>query len=642
MSTIDEIVYYCHEENTFGALMLTGAWGSGKTYFVENELKEKLGKDFIVIRISLFGEDSVEKIVNKVQKNYFQALLENIGEDSKKIGGKTWNRTYKKAKKLSEYIDESELGTVVQFVKKMAEKHPGIEKVFSFNLSECVPIEKTIAEKTIVFVFDDLERCTVDEVNILGCINEYCENKQIKTIIVTNEEKMLREKSPKDQQEDNEKNIPREEIIGSKIKYKEIKEKLVTKTIKYIPNCEEIVEKIVIDYKCENAAYKEFLEQSKSELKGILRIDDIKNFRSVKCGMQDFKRVYDLLKQMAPDDILDKILASFFQAFIIFTIWTKAGKICKSEKYGYLVEDTKIEKSYPGYYDKRYIPTGLKKWIAEGIWDEKSIKQEIEVILQRQRQRKIDPIECVRYSDLLEIEEEVLNQGISGLLDLAYNGKLDLNDYVKLIGNLYTARTISYSFPEVIDMEKLKLGVEKCFKRLCAKEEKETNIQMIFSQEYLKGLTQDERYIYKKIQDFREQDIQAMEINRRNYLKILKTRNLGELYEFERTKAVREFDEEMAEAVSECYKMLVNSERRIFVEEFYEMWKIKNEIVAIKYEESLEGMTCLINELSEILKDEERKKYRIKQALTKEFISKVNELIRIYQGKTFEGRIKRS
>lgn len=633
MSTIDEIVYYCHQENTFGALMLTGAWGSGKTYFVENELKEKLGKDFIVIRISLFGEDSVEKIVNKVQKNYFQALLENIGEDSKKIGGKTWRRTYKEAKKLSEYIDESALGTVARFIKKVAEKNPGIEKVFSFNLSECVPIEKTIAERTVIFVFDDLERCTVDEVNILGCINEYCENKQIKTIIVTNEEKMLREKSSKNQQQYEEKNIPKDEIIESKIKYKEIKEKLVTKTIKYIPNCEEIVEKIVIDYKCENAAYKEFLERSKSELKEILRIDDIKNFRSVKCGIQDFKRVYDLLEQMAPDDILDKILPLSFQAFIIFTLWTKAGKICKSEKYGYLVEDTKIEKKYFGYYDKSYMPTGLKKWIVEGIWDEKCLKQEIEALLQKQRQRKIDPIECVRYSDLLEIDEEILNQGISGLLEMAYNGELDLNDYVRLLGNLNTARTISYSFPEVIDMEKLKLGVEKCFKRLCAKEEKEANIHMIFSQEYLKGLTPNEMYIYNKIQNFREHDIQTMETNKRNYLKILKTCNFGELYEFERTKAVRQFDREVAEAVSECYKMLANSKRRIFVEEFYEMWKIKNETVDFQYEESLEGMEYLLNELSEILKDEERKKYRIKQALTKEFISKVKELIGRYQCK---------
>ena len=68
MATIDELAYYCREENSFGALMLTGKWGCGKTYLIENDLSDELGNDYIIIRVSLFGESSVDNIHQKVQK----------------------------------------------------------------------------------------------------------------------------------------------------------------------------------------------------------------------------------------------------------------------------------------------------------------------------------------------------------------------------------------------------------------------------------------------------------------------------------------------------------------------------------------------------------------------------------------------
>ena len=40
MGTLDELKYYCDEENTFGALLLTGQWGCGKTYLIEHQLCE--------------------------------------------------------------------------------------------------------------------------------------------------------------------------------------------------------------------------------------------------------------------------------------------------------------------------------------------------------------------------------------------------------------------------------------------------------------------------------------------------------------------------------------------------------------------------------------------------------------------------
>lgn len=62
MNTLQEIKYYCETKEVAGAFMLTGEWGCGKTYFIENDLKSELENNFIILRISLFGLDSIENI----------------------------------------------------------------------------------------------------------------------------------------------------------------------------------------------------------------------------------------------------------------------------------------------------------------------------------------------------------------------------------------------------------------------------------------------------------------------------------------------------------------------------------------------------------------------------------------------------
>jgi len=44
MSMLEDIAYYCEMDKPVGALLLTGKWGSGKTFFVEKQLKSKLDK----------------------------------------------------------------------------------------------------------------------------------------------------------------------------------------------------------------------------------------------------------------------------------------------------------------------------------------------------------------------------------------------------------------------------------------------------------------------------------------------------------------------------------------------------------------------------------------------------------------------
>ena len=66
----------------------------------------------------------------------------------------------------------------------------------------------SITKKELVLVFDDFERSKIDKIELLGVINDYCENDGIKTILVADEE----------------------HIDGDE--YRAFKEKLISRTVK--------------------------------------------------------------------------------------------------------------------------------------------------------------------------------------------------------------------------------------------------------------------------------------------------------------------------------------------------------------------------------------------------------------------------
>lgn len=632
MSTLSELEYYCHEENSFGALMFTGEWGCGKTYLIEHELADRLGEDFIIIRISLFGESSVESINRKVQKAYFQEVMLNVGgnveELVKTIPGVTDERASQigegidkaagKIEDMSEKLNKSKFGKLIHFASEMAKKIPGADKVLALNPSECMSVEASIADKKVVLVFDDLERSTLDEVAVLGCINEYCENKHIKTIIVANEERILEKNSG---QEVDEGQTDDSEIgITSKIHYSEIKEKIVVRTIKNIPDYKSIFTKIISEYNTKEEEYKHFLTENEMSLVNVFTSGSIANIRSIKCAIQDFQRVFvELRKKGIKDDLL-----IYFQTFVAYTLLLKTGKISKSERYGYLFCDSEIEKSYPGYYVRRYMLPGVREWLMEGEWNERNICDDIDKMLEVKKDA--DPKDLVRNLRLIDLEDDTIKQGFPDVLEMAYAGELGIDDYITLLGNMYWARTISYELPEKPDMKKLETGVEKCLKAVCDSDEPDTRVRKMISPNDIPLLSEDEKRIYMTICRFRDNELQMFAINRRKYLSALKSRKMTEVYECE-NKRFNIFDTELAEAVADCFRSLPNSDRPSFAGVFEKMWSLRIGSQDLLIAESIPGLEKLMEMLLQIKTDEEGTGYRLKAALTKNFIQDVGKIV---------------
>lgn len=81
---MEAIKNYISEENTDYAILLDGDWGTGKTFFIENILKENdlICKNNQIISISAAGVNDVDSFINNI---YLRIALEKSSLNRKKI-----------------------------------------------------------------------------------------------------------------------------------------------------------------------------------------------------------------------------------------------------------------------------------------------------------------------------------------------------------------------------------------------------------------------------------------------------------------------------------------------------------------------------------------------------------------------------
>ena len=214
VKTIEEIENYIKEQEQNGALLVTGKWGSGKTYLMRQiERKLNQGPQYLMAVVSLFGIEDTNTLIKKVKEAVVYAQTFNKAEKS---GKGHIAKGVNVVKQLSEKV--AAFGELFDFgkIKKIAKS---ANMLLSIDVYDFLPIEKEVycivageeqpVKKKLVLVFDDFERCKIGVIDLLGIINTYVEDKRIKTIVIASED-----------------NIEDEE------NYKTFKEKVVERTVK--------------------------------------------------------------------------------------------------------------------------------------------------------------------------------------------------------------------------------------------------------------------------------------------------------------------------------------------------------------------------------------------------------------------------
>lgn len=164
---VDGILNYLKIDSS-GALMVTGPWGCGKSYFFEHILFEKLkAENFKPLRVSLFGLSSLSDLSKNIISEYADYLTDN--KILKKIADGGAN--------LVKFADKIKLPFVSDYLD--------LKGIFGSGKA----LYKLLSED-VVICLDDLERAIekYDINDLLGVINELVENQHLKVIVIANKE----------------------------------------------------------------------------------------------------------------------------------------------------------------------------------------------------------------------------------------------------------------------------------------------------------------------------------------------------------------------------------------------------------------------------------------------------------------------
>ncbi|BAK71027.1 P-loop NTPase fold protein [Aliarcobacter butzleri] len=229
-------------------IMLSGKWGSGKTFFWKNKIIEELNKDKKIPNhyISLYGKKSIEEIENEI----FLKIFESVDSFESR----------EKAVKLSKNVVNllSSFSSAVNFfgvnldISKVSDKpFDKLEEILKNN-----KLQKTVEylNNGAIICFDDFERKSkdIDLNDLFGFITQLTLNFSCKVVIILNDDAF----------EESDKTI-----------FSNVKEKSVSKYLKYEPTIKELFEIIF-----ENESYKK-LDEYKELILQTIQEADILNAR---------------------------------------------------------------------------------------------------------------------------------------------------------------------------------------------------------------------------------------------------------------------------------------------------------------------------------------------------------------------------
>ncbi|MCH1942418.1 KAP family NTPase [Holdemania massiliensis] len=382
--TLEEIKEYCREKNSYGALLLTGIWGSGKTYFIKNIFCKDpyIASNYIPIIISLFGECSIENVHMQIKLAYLKEKY--LWQDANP------NKIKKFFSNISRAIN------TIDIVKKIIEPLCNLDILDLYEIND-----KNSQFKKIIIIFDDLERTELNIYDVVGIINDYCENKRLKVILVSNEAFLIGKFNEE---------------------YNDYKEKTIDRTIYFDENA-LILNDILVNYPSESKLYKEYLTNNKYKIISVLSGEHI-NFRRLKIAIHMFQRVYDILIEI---DHHDELSCDWFIEFILYYIY-----IGKKEKSPQKVRD---------------IPISLKKYISIGELNCDDLKYEIDCKWSKNF-INVNPIFKEQY--YFFNHERIIYEFYLDALEIFKKGKysFSLNEYAIFIKNYSFIRNIKDNIPK--------------------------------------------------------------------------------------------------------------------------------------------------------------------------------------------------
>lgn len=309
---IKYVKHYIDKDISKGAIMLTGAWGSGKSYFIQNSLLDELQKDDKIkcVIVSLYGLKSVDEISKSI---YFELRF-------------GFMKTKSEATETSILAAKTIVKGVTSFL--------GIDLKASNN--DISNLYKSVDLKGKLIVLEDLERCQIDIIDVLGFVNNLVDQDGVKVLLVANENEFLHY----------------ETIEVDKPNYLDTRMERVSanrpdkKTENYLKTKEKTINDTIIFEGNFNESLKNIIEQFNDEyLKEFAKDETIKEIcskmESCRCfNLRSFiyacQKTVDIFEQIPKEYLKDiEFVKAIYYGIIIYVCRIKSGRKLSwgAEKY---------------------------------------------------------------------------------------------------------------------------------------------------------------------------------------------------------------------------------------------------------------------------------------------------------------------
>lgn len=635
MNTVDEIRAFISQRENNGALLLTGKWGCGKTFLVNQVIEElNQGNDFIAVSISLFGVDSIELLHKEIKnKVFFSRGFEKAQKKSKKIFSRIKNfsldttyilgETFPIAKSINKALtirwqDYFNVEKSIYCYKTNTEIIEHEIKTVCYNeyYNEDIFIEKEkhVIKKNLVLFFDDFERSKLDRIELMGVINEYSENRGIKVIIIADEEKIASNKADKNNSDTNHQidntNNTNLSTTDSNFNYSDFKEKLISRTLKIEPDYTTVIASIINSYKETVKGYKDFLIDNKDIVYQIFIESDSDNFRSVKAFIMDYERLHEAWQNSS---VSSENEPNMFYNFGAMTFGVKMG-FYKEEEYGLLFSSSELLNIFPNF-NYIYNLKACQDWILNNVWSKENFISEINEIFKVQ---SYTTDEKFMYFNLWDLEQIDIENGLPKVIENAYKGKLTRDQLINLLQKIHYLKISSVSLPCDVDYSKIESGFEIRKKEILDFGTIEPERQS-FSE---KSQIDKEAYsLYDNIEKF-DSMMYALE-PRKEFKKYLESTDSKSTYDFKH-KLIGCFDKNLMEMFYQKYLQSNNASKREMCFTFLDIDFRDNEYPDYDVKETIANLRELQNRLNN---SEQNKKDCITSVINKSFCDKIDSKI---------------
>ena len=484
---LETIRNYIEKELIYNyAILIDGEWGCGKTYFIKNtlipylEIIEKTNK---TANTKKSKYNIVKKETNSdsdKKRQYLYISLYGV-TDKDDVAKSIFLEAFRfkkilksKGGKIAFGLGKVLLGGALSF------KGITIPKV---SLSP----DDFISIKNCVFIFDDLERCSMNTNVLLGYINHLVEHEDIKTIIIANEKEIRYHNMAQDKEfkyllatndsipfpkvnidksfGESEFGLPEpskpeldrrvEYLFGEHDLYNKIKEKLIGKTIKYDPDMKNVI--IKISNRKTYQDIKKIIDRNADFTIEKSKLYNHKNIRTIIYSFDIFQTIYQAIKDEIIDALSNKILDEIFEYTLVYAILYKSNQeLPNSDDNPRDVYATHIQGKI--WNSEHYIIA--YKFVHDLILHSKleiddviTIIRQYKLTLLANNPDKNSPL--YKLKNIYELEDSEFTTVYNKVLDSIKKDIYDIKIYESIIFNCIMAKSIGFSFIDIDELIRL-------------------------------------------------------------------------------------------------------------------------------------------------------------------------------------------